>query len=66
VTDVTLTLLSDPQTSGGLLIGFARDETAAAMVRLHDAGLEARVIGEVSPGSGRIALGGTQRATARG
>jgi selenide,water dikinase len=56
-TAVTLTLLSDPQTSGGLLIGLAQDETTVALARLHDAGLEAAVIGEVSPGTGRIALG---------
>jgi selenide,water dikinase len=55
-TDVTLRLLSDPQTSGGLLIGLARDETRVALGRLHDAGLEAAVIGEVSRGTGRIAL----------
>jgi selenide,water dikinase len=61
-TDVTLTMLSDPQTSGGLLIGLARDEARLALTRLRQAGLAAAIIGEVSPGTGRIAVaGGVER-----
>jgi selenide, water dikinase len=61
-TDVTLTMLSDPQTSGGLLIGLARDEAPLALTRLRHAGLAAAIIGEVSPGTGRIAVaGGVER-----
>jgi selenide,water dikinase len=55
-------MLSDPQTSGGLLIGLARDEARLALTRLRQAGLAAAIIGEVSPGTGRIAVaGGVER-----
>lgn len=47
-------LLYDPQTSGGLLMVVGADKTAALHTALLSEGIDARVIGEVQAGSGRI------------
>lgn len=48
-------LLFDPQTSGGLLIAVPPDKATELLTRLHNRGVEvARVIGEVTEGSGYI------------
>ncbi len=52
-------LLVDPQTSGGLLLGFPPARAAACLQALQDAGLNAAIVGEVEPardGQGRIRL----------
>lgn len=54
VSDETLTLLSDPQTSGGLLMGIGDNDVTAALESLRSAGLDAAAVGSVSPGSGHI------------
>ena len=57
VPDDLAAVLSDPQTSGGLLAAVARGTAAAAMAALTEAGLEARVIGEVhTPGDLEVSL----------
>ena len=49
-------LLTDPQTSGGLLVAVAPEGVAAAMVCIRDAGFDqAAVIGEMCEGAARIA-----------
>ncbi len=50
-------LLTDPQTSGGLLIAVAPDKAQAALdlVRLHGFD-EAAVVGRFAPGPGRVRL----------
>lgn len=46
---ITLDLLSDPQTNGGLLIAVAPESAAALLARLHDRGIaSAALIGEVT------------------
>ena len=50
--DSTLALLADPQTSGGLLAGFRRDDVAAAVDAFSAAGIAAAIVGEASPGRG--------------
>jgi selenide,water dikinase len=46
-------LLTDPQTSGGLLIACAPDEAASILSEIQDAGYRsARIIGEMTAGSG--------------
>lgn len=48
-------LLTDPQTSGGLLVACSADAAAAVLNAFHDAGFaQAAVIGELSVGSPRI------------
>ena len=55
--DVSVTLLADAQTSGGLLLGMvSRDAGLAVVTELRASGHEAAVIGQVSEGSGRIVL----------
>lgn len=55
---VTLAVLADPQTSGGLLFGVAGERAFDAATRLVDLGHAAAVIGTVSEGSGRIVVTG--------
>lgn len=51
-------LLTDPQTSGGLLIAVAPDQAAAVLALVHDAGFgRAAMIGRVAQGSGVRVLG---------
>jgi selenide,water dikinase len=57
VDDLTVTLLADAQTSGGLVFGVAPDAAAAAVGDLRASGHTAAEIGSVvGPGTGRIAL----------
>ena len=55
--EVSVTLLADAQTSGGLLLGMVSHAAGlAAVTELRISGHEAAVIGEVTEGSGRIRL----------
>lgn len=54
--DLTVTLLGDAQTSGGLVFGAAPDAAAAAVAQLRDSGHDCAVIGHVSAGTGMITL----------
>ena len=55
--DVSVTLLADAQTSGGLLLGMvSRDAGLAVVTELRVSGHDAAVIGEVTEGTGRIRL----------
>jgi selenide,water dikinase len=55
--DVSVMLLADAQTSGGLLLGMvSHDAGLAAVTELRLSGHEAAVIGEVTEGSGQIRL----------
>ena len=55
--DLSVTVLADAQTSGGLLLGMvSRDAGRAAVTELRISGHEAAIIGEVTEGSGRIRL----------
>ena len=55
--EVSVTLLADAQTSGGLLLGMVSHDAGMAVVtELRLAGHQAAVIGEVTEGSGRIRL----------
>ena len=57
VGSVTVTLLADAQTSGGLLLGMvSRDAAQAAVTELRLSGHDAAIIGEVTEGAGRIRL----------
>ena len=56
VSETTVALLADPQTSGGLLFGVARDEVDAALRELAATGHTAAHVGAVSAGAGRIHL----------
>ena len=57
VSDVSVTLLADAQTSGGLLLGMvSRDAGLAVATELRASGHEAAVIGQVTEGAGRIVL----------
>ena len=52
-------LLVDPQTSGGLLLGFPASRAGACLQALQDSGINAAIIGEVEPaqdGARRIRL----------
>lgn len=51
-----LSVLADPQTSGGLVFGASPDEAQAAAERLTAEGHTAAVIGTATAGSGRIHL----------
>lgn len=53
----TLSLMYDPQTSGGLLIAVQPDDAAALLADLHAHGERAALVGRVRPGTGRIVLG---------
>jgi selenide,water dikinase len=54
--ELTLLLLADAQTSGGLLFGVAADQADEVAAGLSGTGLPAAVIGTVRHGAGRIAL----------
>ena len=55
--NVSVTLLADAQTSGGLLLGMvSRDAGRAAVTELRASGHDAAVIGDVTDGSGQIRL----------
>ncbi len=55
--ELTVTMLADAQTSGGLLIGMISSGTAMAVVaQLRASGHDAAIVGEVRPGKGRILL----------
>ena len=57
VSDASVTLLADAQTSGGLLLGMvSRDAALAVVTELSASGHEAAVIGETTEGTGRIRL----------
>jgi selenide,water dikinase len=47
-------LLTDPQTSGGLLIAVAEDTAAAVLQQARDAGLDAAAIGQVAAGPAQV------------
>jgi selenide, water dikinase len=53
---VTVVLLADAQTSGGLVFGVAPAHAAPAVDELRASGHRAAVIGAAAPGSGRILL----------
>ena len=54
--DMTITLLADAQTSGGLLFGVDADEAQAAVDALRSSGHDAASIGRARPGTGLIRL----------
>ena len=55
--EVSVTLLADAQTSGGLLLGMvSRDAGLAAVTELRASGHDATVVGDVTEGSGQIRL----------
>ena len=55
--EVSVTLLADAQTSGGLLLGMvSRDAGLAAVTELRASGHDATVVGQVTEGSGQIRL----------
>jgi selenide,water dikinase len=54
--DVTLTLLADAQTSGGLLFGAVPRAAADAVTRLRSSGHDCAVIGHAARGKGLIQL----------
>lgn len=56
VDDVTVSLLADAQTSGGLVFGAPPDAADQAVSTLRDSGHDAAVIGHTRQGSGRIIL----------
>ncbi len=56
VGELTVTLLADAQTSGGLLFGVDAERADEAVSRLRDTGHEAAVIGEAHEGTGRLRL----------
>ncbi|MDP8950302.1 MAG: AIR synthase-related protein, partial [Actinomycetota bacterium] len=55
--EVTVVMLADAQTSGGLLFGAAPDAAAAATDGLRASGHDAAVVGTVTAGTGRLRLG---------
>ena len=58
---VAETMLHDPQTSGGLLMAVAPEQSQALLDALLDAGEAARLIGEVVPGTGQVRINGSSR-----
>ncbi len=56
VDEVTLLLLADAQTSGGLVFGVAPSGVDRTLTRLREAGDEAAVIGEARAGAGLLVL----------
>ncbi len=54
--EITLLLLADAQTSGGLLFGAIPDQADAAVAALAGAGVPAAVVGRVTAGFGWITL----------
>jgi selenide, water dikinase len=59
VDDVTVTLLADAQTSGGLLVGVAPDAADGVVAVLRREGHPAAVIGRLEPGTGRLVVTGS-------
>ncbi len=58
VSDASRALLTDPQTSGGLLIACAPDAVAEVLAVFRDEGFgQAAVIGEITSGAAHIAVG---------
>ena len=60
VDEVTIDLLFDPQTSGGLLMAVAREKVSLLLDELKKRGERGWVIGEVKEGSGRIKVFGDE------
>ena len=56
VDDITVTILADAQTSGGLLFGVRPEMTGSALAALTDADHDAAVIGTCHEGSGRLRI----------
>jgi selenophosphate synthase len=56
VDELTVTLLADPQTSGGLVFGLAERHVDAALDALTTSGHRAARIGRASAGTGRLLL----------
>ena len=56
---VAETMLHDPQTSGGLLMAVAPEQSQALLDALLAAGEAARLIGEVVPGTGQVRIIGS-------
>ncbi len=56
VDDLTVTLLGDAQTSGGLLFGAAPEAAATAVAQLRETGHDCAVIGHASTGTGTVTL----------
>ena len=56
VDEITVTILADAQTSGGLLFGVDESHAEAAAAALTDTGHQAAVIGRCRTGSGRISI----------
>jgi selenide,water dikinase len=55
--DARTSLLTDPQTSGGLLAGIVGDRVDACIAALRDAGVAAAIIGAAEQGDAAIRLG---------
>ena len=53
---VAETMLHDPQTSGGLLMAVAPEQSQSLLDALLEAGEAARLIGEVVPGTGQVRI----------
>jgi selenide,water dikinase len=56
VDDLTVTVLADPQTSGGLVFGVHENEVDEALVALAQSGHRAARIGTAGRGAGRLVL----------
>jgi selenide,water dikinase len=56
VDDMTVTVLADAQTSGGLLFGVAPDQADAAVDSLRREGHDAAVVGVCRPGAGQMSI----------
>jgi selenide,water dikinase len=54
--ELTVTLLADPQTSGGLLFGIDEANVEAALAALASSGHRAASVGRARRGSGRLVL----------
>jgi len=54
--ELTVALLADPQTSGGLVFGVDEDKVEAALAELTRSGHRAARIGRAQAGSGRLVL----------
>lgn len=54
--ELSLALLADPQTSGGLLFGVSSEQASRALAALHGLGQGAAAIGHVGPGAGMVHL----------
>lgn len=56
VSDDMLAVFFDAQTSGGLLLAVAKDRAPSLLGMLDEAGIDARAIGRVVEGSGRVRI----------